>query len=163
MPLDPTIKSRRAELASKQKQINAELEQCVTNEATGLAAWEREMGDKEKAEAAKMPANIQKLLAVASGKRSASAPDVPTIAETGLDVVVESWYGVLVPAKTPAPIVARLNAAMVKVLAMPDVKEKLFAQGAEAVSNTPAEFEAIIHDELGRWEYVIREAKITPE
>jgi len=117
-----------------------------------------------------MPAALQfvkagrvKAIAVASGKRSASAPDVPTIAETGLDVVVESWYGVLVPAKTPAPIVARLNAAMVKVLAMPDVKEKLFAQGAEAVSNTPAEFEAIIHDELGRWEYVIREAKITPE
>ena len=117
-----------------------------------------------------MPAALQfvkagrvKAIAVASGKRSASAPDVPTIAETGLDVVVESWYGVLVPAKSPAPIVARLNAAMVKVLAMPDVKEKLFAQGAEAVSNTPAEFEAIIHDELGRWEYVIREAKITPE
>jgi tripartite-type tricarboxylate transporter receptor subunit TctC len=91
-----------------------------------------------------MPAALQfvkagrvKAIAVASGKRSASAPDVPTIAETGLDVVVESWYGVLVPAKTPAPIVARLNAAMVKVLAMPDVKEKLFAQGAEAVSNTP--------------------------
>ena len=117
-----------------------------------------------------MPAALQfvkagrvKALAVASAKRSASAPDVPTIAEGGLDVVVESWYGVLVPAKTPAPIVAKLNAAMVRVLAMPDVKEKLFAQGAEAVSNTPAEFEAIIHDELGRWEYVIREAKITPE
>jgi len=117
-----------------------------------------------------MPAALQfvkagrvKALAVASAKRSASAPDVPTIAEGGLDVVVESWYGVLVPAKTPAPIVAKLNAAMVKVLAMPDVKEKLFAQGAEAVSNTPAEFEAIIKDELGKWEYVIREAKITPE
>ena len=117
-----------------------------------------------------MPAALQfvkagrvKALAVASAKRSASAPDVPTIVEGGLDVVVESWYGVLVPAKTPAPIVARLNAAMVKVLAMPDVKEKLFAQGAEAVSNSPAEFEAIIRDELGKWEYVIREAKITPE
>jgi len=117
-----------------------------------------------------MPAALQfvkagrvKALAVASAKRSASAPDVPTIAEGGLDVVVESWYGVLVPAKTPAPIVAKLNAAMVKVLAMPDVKEKLFAQGAEAVSNSPAEFEAIIKEELGKWEYVIREAKITPE
>ncbi|HEY8242131.1 MAG TPA: tripartite tricarboxylate transporter substrate binding protein [Casimicrobiaceae bacterium] len=117
-----------------------------------------------------MPAALQfvkagrvKALAVASAKRSASAPEVPTIAEGGLDVVVESWYGVLVPAKTPAPIVARLNAAMVKVLALPDVKEKLFAQGAEAVSNSPVEFEAIIKDELGKWEYVIREAKITPE
>ena len=117
-----------------------------------------------------MPAALQfvkagrlKALAVASARRSASAPEVPTIAEGGFDVVVESWYGVLVPAKTPAPIVAKLNAAMVKVLAMPEVREKLFAQGAEAVSNTSAEFEAIIKDELGKWEYVIREAKITPE
>ena len=118
-----------------------------------------------------MPAALQfvkqgrlKALAVTSGKRSASAPDVPTIAENGgPDVVVDSWYGVLVPAKTPAPVVAKLNAAMVKVLAMPDVKEKLFAQGAEAVSSSPAEFDAMIRDELKKWEYVIREAKITPE
>jgi tripartite-type tricarboxylate transporter receptor subunit TctC len=118
-----------------------------------------------------MPAALQfvkqgrlKALAVTSAKRSASAPDVPTIIENGgPDVVVDSWYGVLVPAKTPAPAVARLNAAMTKVLAMPDVREKLFAQGAEAVSNSSAEFEAIIRDELKKWEYVIREAKITPE
>ena len=117
-----------------------------------------------------MPAALQfvksgrvKALAVASAKRSASAPDVSTIAEHGYDVVLESWYGVLVPAKTPAPVVAKLNAAMVKVLAMPDVKEKLFAQGAEAVSNSPAEFDAIIRSELPKWEYVIREAKIQAE
>lgn len=118
-----------------------------------------------------MPAALQfvkqgrlKAIAVTSAKRSASAPDVPTIVENGgPDVVVDSWYGVLVPAKTPAPVVARLNAAMAKVLAMPDVKEKLFAQGAEAVSNSSAEFDAIIRDELKKWEYVIREAKITPE
>jgi len=118
-----------------------------------------------------MPAALQfvkggrlKALAVTSGKRSASAPEVPTIAENGgPDVVVDSWYGVLVPAKTPAPIVAKLNASMVKVLASPDVREKLFAQGAEATSNTSAEFDAIIRDELKKWEYVIREAKITPE
>ena len=117
-----------------------------------------------------MPAALQfvkagrvKALAVASAKRSASAPEVSTIAEHGIDVVVESWYGVLVPSKTPPAAVAKLNAAMVKVLAMPDVKDKLFAQGAEAVSNSSAEFEAIIRDELGKWEYVIREARIAPE
>ena len=117
-----------------------------------------------------MPAALQfvkagrvKAIAVASAKRSASAPDVATFAENGVDVVVESWYGVLVPSKTPPAAVAKLNAAMVKVLAMPDVKEKLFAQGAEAVSSTSAAFDAIIRDELSKWEYVIREAKITPE
>jgi len=118
-----------------------------------------------------MPAALQfvkqgrlKAIAVTSAKRSASAPEVPTIAENGgPDVVVDSWYGLLVPAKTPAPIVAKLNGAMVKVLAMPDVKEKLFAQGAEAVSTSSADFDALIRDELKKWEYVIREAKITPE
>jgi tripartite-type tricarboxylate transporter receptor subunit TctC len=118
-----------------------------------------------------MPAALQfvkagrlKALAVTSSKRSASAPEVPTIAENGgPDVVVDSWYGVLVPAKTPAPIVAKLNATMVKVLDMPDVRSKLFAQGAEAVSSSSADFDAIIRDELKKWEFVIREAKITPE
>jgi len=102
-------------------------------------------------------------IAVASDKRSASAPDIPTIAEQGVDCVVNSWYGALVPAKTPPAIVAKLNAAMVKALATPETKEKLFAQGAEAASSTPAEFEALIRDELKKWDYVIREAKITPE
>jgi tripartite-type tricarboxylate transporter receptor subunit TctC len=104
-----------------------------------------------------------KPLAVASDKRSVAAPDIPTIAEQGVDCVVNSWYGALVPAKTPPAIVAKLNAAMVKALAMPETRDKLMAQGAEATSSTPAEFEALIKDELKKWEYVIREAKITPE
>jgi len=105
-----------------------------------------------------------KALAVTSAKRSIAAPDLPTIAEQGVpEVVVDSWYGLLVPAKTPAPIVAKLNAAMVKVLQMPEVREKLLAQGAEAASSSSADFEALIRDELKKWDYVIREAKITPE
>jgi tripartite-type tricarboxylate transporter receptor subunit TctC len=104
-----------------------------------------------------------KAIAVASDKRSVTAPDVPTIAEQGIDCVVNSWYGALVPAKTPPVIVAKLNAAMVKVLQSPDVREKLLAQGAEATSSSPAEFEQLIKDELKKWEYVIREANITSE
>ena len=117
-----------------------------------------------------LPAAIQyvkagrlKALAVASDQRSAAAPDIPTIAETVPGCVVNSWYGALAPAKTPQAIVAKLQAAFVKVLAMPEVKEKLFAQGAEAQSSTSAEFAARIHDELKEWEYVIREAKIKVE
>jgi tripartite-type tricarboxylate transporter receptor subunit TctC len=102
-------------------------------------------------------------IAVASDKRSVTAPDVPTIAEQGVDCVVNSWYGALVPAKTPPAIVAKLNAAMAKVLQGPDVREKLFAQGAEATSSSPAEFEQLIKDELKKWEYVIHQANITPE
>jgi tripartite-type tricarboxylate transporter receptor subunit TctC len=104
-----------------------------------------------------------KALAIASDQRSAVAPDIPTIAETVPGCVVNSWYGALAPAKTPPAIVAKLQAAFAKVLAMPEVKEKLFAQGAEAKSSTSAEFAARIHDELKEWEYVIREAKIKVE
>jgi tripartite-type tricarboxylate transporter receptor subunit TctC len=118
-----------------------------------------------------MPAALQyvkagklKALAVTSDKRSASAPDIPTIAESGVpDCVVNSWYGALAPARTPPAVIAKLQAAFAKVLQMPDVRERLFAQGAEATSSTSAEFEHLIHDELKQWEFVIREAKIKPE
>ena len=117
-----------------------------------------------------MPAALQhvksgrlKALAIASDKRSIAVPEIPTIAEQGVDCVVNSWYGALVPAKTPPAIVAKLNAAMVKVLQTPETRDKLLAQGAEATSTTPAEFERLIRDDLKQWEYVIREAKITPE
>jgi len=105
-----------------------------------------------------------KALAVTSDKRSLAAPEIPTIAESGVpDCVVNSWYGALAPAKTPPAIVAKLQAAFAKVLAQPEVKEKLFLQGAEAASSTSAEFDRRIHDELKQWEYVIREAKIRAE
>jgi len=105
-----------------------------------------------------------KAIAVTSAKRSVAAPDVPTIAESGIaDFVVDSWYGALAPAKTPPAIVAKLNAAFVKVLENPQTKERLLAQGAEAAPSTPAEFDRIIRDELQKWEYVIRAANIKPE
>jgi tripartite-type tricarboxylate transporter receptor subunit TctC len=103
-------------------------------------------------------------IAVTSAKRSASAPDVPTIAEAGVPgYVVDSWYGALAPAKTPPAIVAKLNAAFVKVLENPQVKENLFAQGAEAASSSPAEFDRRIKEELAKWELVIKSAGIKPE
>ena len=118
-----------------------------------------------------MPAALQyvkagrlKALAVTSDKRSAAAPDVPTIAESGVpDCVVNSWYGALVPAKTSPTVVSKLQATFAKVLQMPEVKERLFAQGAEAAFSTSAEFARLIHDELKQWEFVIREARIKPE
>ena len=102
-------------------------------------------------------------LAVTSDRRSVAAPEIPTIAESGIDCVVNSWYGALAPAKTPPAIVAKLQAAFAKVLAMPDVREKLLAQGAEATSSTSADFERLIKEELAKWDYVIHEARIKPE
>jgi tripartite-type tricarboxylate transporter receptor subunit TctC len=104
-----------------------------------------------------------KALAVTSDKRSVAAPEIPTLAESVPDCVVNSWYGALAPARTPPAIVAKLQAAFAKVLAQPEVKDRLFLQGAEAASSTSAEFDRRIHDELKQWEYVIREAKIKAE
>ena len=111
-----------------------------------------------------MKAGRLKALAVTSARRSLTAPDVPTVMESGVpEFVVDSWYGALAPAKTPPVIVARLNAAFLKVLQMPEIKEKLFAQGAEAAPSTPAEFDRVIKDELAKWDYVIRAANIKPD
>jgi len=105
-----------------------------------------------------------KAIAVASAKRSVAAPDLPTIAESGVpDYAVESWYGAFAPAKTPPAAVAKLNAAFVKVLDNPQIKEKLLAQGAEATSSTPAELDRIVKEELAKWDVVIKTAKIKPE
>ena len=79
------------------------------------------------------------------------------------DYAVESWYGALAPAKTPPAIVARLNAAFAKALDNPQVKEKLFSQGAEAAPSSPAEFDRMMKDELAKWEVVIKSAGIKPE
>jgi len=104
-----------------------------------------------------------KAIAVTSARRAAVAPDLPTIAETVPDYVVDSWYGALAPAKTPPAAIAKLNAAFAKVLENPQVKERLLAQGAEAAPGSPAEFDRRIKDELAKWELVIKSAGIKPE
>lgn len=113
-----------------------------------------------------MPSAIQHVrsgklvpLAVTTAKRSPELPNVPTIAEAGVPgYEATSWFGMLAPAATPAPIVAKLNAALVKVLAQPDVKKKINDQGAEAYSETPAEFAAFIQKESVKWGKVVRES-----
>jgi len=103
-------------------------------------------------------------LAVTSDTRSVVAPDLPTLAEAGVaDCVVNSWYGAFAPAKMPAATVQKLNAALVKVLQRPDIRDKLLAQGAEAAPSSAADLDAIVKDELRKWEMVIRDAKIRPE
>jgi tripartite-type tricarboxylate transporter receptor subunit TctC len=105
-----------------------------------------------------------KAIAVTSAKRSIAAPDVPTVAESGIpDYVVDSWYGALAPAKTPPSVVARLNAAFARVLENSQIKERLLAQGAEAAPSTPADFDRRIKEELAKWEMVIRAARIRPD
>ena len=98
-------------------------------------------------------------LAVSSLKRAISAPDVPTVAEAGLPgFEYVGWYGVLAPAGTPQTIVDRLHAEFVRIVRAPDMRERLLADGAEAVGNTPAEFAVYLKAELERWTRIIKEA-----
>jgi tripartite-type tricarboxylate transporter receptor subunit TctC len=100
-------------------------------------------------------------LGVASPKRSSLAPDVPTIAESGVKgYEAYSWAGVVVPAGTPAPIVAKLNADITKALSQPDVKKRLFEEGAEAMPTTPEQFGKMLKAEIAKWTKVVKDANI---
>lgn len=103
-----------------------------------------------------------KALAVASSKRSALLPDLPTLAEGGVaDIQADAWIGLVVPGKTPAPIVARLQAELVQILAEPAIKEKLRLAYMEPVGNTPAEFRRVLDADVARWKPVIQKHNIT--
>ena len=103
-------------------------------------------------------------LAVSSAVRSATAPELPTVAEAGVPgYEAAQWYGVLAPAGTPPDIVKRLNAELVRILHLPDVKERLAGDGAEPVGDSPEQFGQYIRSELVKWAKVAREAGIRPE
>jgi tripartite-type tricarboxylate transporter receptor subunit TctC len=96
-------------------------------------------------------------IGVTGARRSALLPDVPTVAESGVrGYEVTGWYGVLVPAATPRPIVAQLNREIVRILKLPDVSERFAAEGAELVGNTPQEFAAYITSEIAKWSRVVK-------
>jgi tripartite-type tricarboxylate transporter receptor subunit TctC len=105
-----------------------------------------------------------RVLAVANAKRSPAHPDIPTVAEAGLPgYEVQSWFGVLAPAGTPREIVQRLHTEIVRILTAQEVKDRLAADGAEVMANTPEQFAAYIRAEIAKWGKVIREARIRPE
>jgi len=98
-------------------------------------------------------------LAVTTAKRSPVAPEVPTLAESGLPgYEIGSWQGVFAPAGTPPNIIRRLNTEIVKILNLPDVKEKLLALGAEPVGNSSEEFTAFVKTEVVKWGDVVKKS-----
>ncbi len=100
-------------------------------------------------------------LAVSSQKRVAILPDVPTIAESGLPgFETGTWYGVVAPAATPAPIVDKLNREINRILTLPDVAEKLNNMGLQAASMSPAQFGDFIKAEIGNYARVVKSANI---
>jgi len=100
-------------------------------------------------------------LAVIAPQRLPALPEVPTVAEAGLPgFEVTTWYGILAPAGTPRPIIARLNTELLKVMHSPEMKERLAGIGTDPVTSTPEEFAAYIQAEIGKWGDVIRKAKL---
>ena len=105
-----------------------------------------------------------KVIAVTGANRSPLLPNIPTVAEScvpGFQTI--QWQGVVAPAGTPEAIIARLHAETVKVMNSPTVVERLKGVGMEVATNTPAEFRAMIADELKRWPGVVQKAGIEPE
>jgi tripartite-type tricarboxylate transporter receptor subunit TctC len=98
-------------------------------------------------------------LAVIAPQRLPALPDVPTVAEAGLPgFEVTTWYGILAPAGTPRPIIARLNGELRKAMHSPEMKERLAGIGTDPVTNSPEEFAAYIQAEIAKWGDVIRKA-----
>ena len=103
-------------------------------------------------------------LAAASRERHRLLPDVPSFAELGYPGMdISLWYGIVAPAGTPESIVQRLNAELVKILDMPEIRRSFAEQGADVQGGTPTRFDAFMREESARWAAVIKEAGIKPE
>lgn len=100
-------------------------------------------------------------LAVSSAKRTAEYPNVPTMNETVKGAIGDAWFGISVPAQTPPSVVQRLNTELQRIIAAPDVRAQLQEAGLEPVGLGPREFSKFLHDEIAKWEPVIRAANIS--
>jgi tripartite-type tricarboxylate transporter receptor subunit TctC len=104
-----------------------------------------------------------RMVAVTSAKRASTLPEVPTMAESGLPgFEFNNWFGVLGPAGMPAPLVARLNAELVKMMALPDVRERITFDGGEPAAGPPSEFRALLASDLSKWGKIARELRMQP-
>jgi len=107
--------------------------------------------------------NKARPLAVLGAQRSPLLPGVPTMVESGFPTIVyDSWYGILAPAGTPPAILAKVNADIVRVMAMPDVKAQLELQGLQAAGGSPADFDTFIKSEIDKWAKAIKAAGVPP-
>jgi tripartite-type tricarboxylate transporter receptor subunit TctC len=103
-------------------------------------------------------------LAVTGAKRTPAAPEIPTVAESGVaGYEVTTFYGISAPAKTPRPIIDRLHGEIVRALRAPDVRERLLGLGADPVGNTPEQYTTFMQNEIAKWDKVIKAAGIKGE
>jgi tripartite-type tricarboxylate transporter receptor subunit TctC len=100
-------------------------------------------------------------LAVASSKRSPLAPNLPTMAELGYPIDIDTWYGLVAPAGTPKEVIAKVNAETVRILNIAELRDKTRSQGIELGGSTPEEFSAFLKADIAKWTKAIREMNIT--
>ena len=111
-----------------------------------------------------MKAGTLRPLAITSNQRSPSAPDVPTMAEVGIaDFEITAWFGFMAPADTPKPIIDKISKDVARIIAMPEVRDRILAQASVPISNTPEEYAAFIQAETKKWAEVIKQANIQAE
>ncbi len=101
-----------------------------------------------------------KALGMASEKRVAVAPDIPTLIESGVQVVGGTWVGMLAPAGTPKPIVEKLSRELATAMRRAEIKERFLQLGIEPVGSTPAEFTQFLKNEVAKWAKVIKDANV---
>jgi len=99
-------------------------------------------------------------LAVTPATRARALPDIPTLTEAGVPVVVVNWYGLIAPAGTPETVIGKISGEAAKAMRLPEVMKRLVAEGSEAVGSSPGEFAAHIRAEHERWSQVIKQSGI---
>ena len=103
-------------------------------------------------------------LAASTGRRSAVLPELPTVAEAGLaSYVFDPWFGILAPAKTAKPVLAKLSGEVARIVELPDVKQRLLALGADPAPTTPEAFDAHVRAEVAKFRKIVRDADIKAE
>jgi tripartite-type tricarboxylate transporter receptor subunit TctC len=103
-----------------------------------------------------VPSGQVKILAISLGRRSALLPDYPTLKEAGIDVEADAWNGLIAPARTPEPIIGKIQSVVAGLLTEPAIRDKLATQLMEPIPTTPAQFRAKIDADLARWSPVIK-------
>jgi tripartite-type tricarboxylate transporter receptor subunit TctC len=111
---------------------------------------------------ANIKAGKLRAVAVTSARRSAALPDVPAIGESIPGYELAVWYGVVAPANTPKDVIGRLHAEIVRILNLPDVKERIAGLGFETLAGSPDQFQAFIEAEVAKWGKVVRDAGLQP-
>ena len=109
-------------------------------------------------------AGTLRAIAITSAKRSPTLPDIPTMSESGVPgFEITAWFGVMAPGSTPSALIQKISADVQRVVAMPEIRDRIIADASEPVGNRPEEYAAFINAEIAKWRGVIKQANMKPD